>query len=92
MEYLVIVFYAAILGLVAPYLHAKSDEYGVLLAPAIAFITGSIFWAGLTWLGFKYSDAYIWLIVMLLMPAAMVVISSRIGHARQRAREEKLRG
>jgi hypothetical protein len=88
----IIVFYAAILGLVAPYLHARSEEYGTLLPPAIALATGSAFWAGLTWLGFKYTDGYIWVIIMVVMPAAMVIVSSRMAHARIRAREEKLRG
>lgn len=89
--YAVIVAYAAILGLVAPYINAKSEEYGWLLPPAIALVTGGLLWAGLTWLGFKYDEAYIWAIIMVLMPLVMVVLSSRIAHARANQREEKLR-
>lgn len=87
----VIAGYSIILGLVAPYLSAKSDEYGWLLPPAIAMVTGGILWAVLTWLGFKYEEAYIWAIIMILMPAVMVVVSSRIAHFRIAKREEKLR-
>lgn len=87
----VIAFYAAILGLVAPYIFARSEEYGALLPPAIAMVAGSFLWVLLTWLGFKYTEGYIWVIIMLLMPAVMVIFSSRLAHARIRAREEKLR-
>lgn len=88
----VIVFYAIILGLVAPYIFARSEEYGALLPPAIALAVGSVLWSALTWLGLSYTDGYIWIIVMVVMPLAMVIISSRLAHARIRAREEKLRG
>lgn len=92
MEFAVIAFYAVILGLVAPYLHARSEEYGALVPPAIAFVAGSFLWAVLTWLGFKYTEGYIWVIIMVIMPVVMVIFSSRLAHARVAAREEKLRG
>lgn len=88
----IIVFYTAILGLVAPYIYAKSEEYGALVPPAVALATGSVLWAGLTWLGFKYTEGYIWIIVMVLMPTAMIIAARTLAHARIRAREEKLRG
>lgn len=92
MEFVVIAFYAVILGLVAPYIFARSEEYGVLVPPTIALATGSILWATLTWLGFKYTDGYIWVIIMVLMPVAMVLLSNRLAHIRVTKREEKLRG
>lgn len=88
----VIVFYAVILGMVAPYVFTKSEEYGKLLPPAISLIAGSVLWVLLTWLGFKYEEGYIWAIIMILMPLAMTLVSSRIAQARISAREEKLRG
>jgi L-cystine uptake protein TcyP (sodium:dicarboxylate symporter family) len=88
----IIVFYTVILGLVAPYIFAKSEEYGAMLPPAIALVTGGTLWAALTWLGFKYTDGYIWVIIMVVMPLVMAFVSSRIAHARIKAREEKLRG
>ncbi|CAB4547058.1 MAG: hypothetical protein F2529_04620 [Actinobacteria bacterium] len=88
----VIVGYSVILGLVAPYINAKSEEYGWLLPPAIALATGSILWVVLTWLGFKYEEAYIWAIIMVVMPLVMVLLSTRIAHARINKREAKLRG
>jgi len=87
-----IVGYAIILGLVAPYINAKSEEYGWLLPPAIALAVGGTLWAILTWLGFKYEEAYIWAIVMVAMPIAMVVISNRVAKLRIKKREQKLRG
>ena len=88
----VIVGYSVILGLVAPYINAKSEEYGWLLPPAIALATGSSLWVVLTWLGFKYEEAYIWAIIMVVMPLVMVLLSTRIAHARINKREAKLRG
>jgi ABC-type transport system involved in cytochrome bd biosynthesis fused ATPase/permease subunit len=88
MEILIILGYAAVLGLVAPYLSTKTNEYGVLLPPAIAAIFGSVLWIVLTWVGFKYEEAWIWIIIMVLMPVAMIIVSSRVAHARIKAREE----
>ena len=90
-SFAIIIFYAAILGLVAPYIYARSEEYGSLLPPAIALSVGSVLWAVLTWLGFQYTDGYIWVIIMVVMPVVMVFVSSRLAHARIKAREEKLR-
>ena len=87
----IIVGYAAILGLVAPYINAQSEEHGWLLPPAIAMVAGSVLWSGLTWLGFKYEEAYIWAIIMVVMPLVMIVFSSRIAHNRANKRAEKLR-
>lgn len=92
MEFAVIAFYAIILGLVSPYIHAQSEEYGALLPPAVALATGSVLWAGLTWLGFKYTEGYIWVICMVIMPLVMIVVCNRIASARQQAREKALRG
>jgi hypothetical protein len=41
-----------------------------------------VVWAILTWVGFKYDEAWIWLIVMLGMPAAMVFGVRRISAKR----------
>lgn len=90
MEFAVIGFYAIILGLVAPYIHARSDEYGALLAPAVALATGAVLWAALTWLGFKYTEGYIWVICMVAMPLVMIFVSSRVAAARVHAREKAL--
>ena len=88
MEILIILGYAAILGLVAPYLTTKSDEYGVLVPPTIAAIAGSVLWIILTWVGFKYEEAWIWVIIMVAMPVIMIIVSQRIAASRVHAREE----
>lgn len=88
MEILIILGYAAILGLVAPYLTTKSDEYGVLVPPTIAAIAGSVLWIILTWVGFKYEEAWIWVIIMVAMPVVMIIVSQRIAAARVHARDE----
>jgi hypothetical protein len=87
MELSIVLVYAIILGLVAPYLSARSGEYGLLLPPAIATVTGSIAWIALTWTGFKYDNIWTWIIIMLAMPTVMVIASSRLAAARIHARE-----
>jgi uncharacterized membrane protein YeaQ/YmgE (transglycosylase-associated protein family) len=86
-EILIILIYAVILGLVAPYLTTQSREYGVLLPPAIAAVAGSVLWIVLTWLDFKHAEAWIWIIVMAVMPIAMVIVSQRIAAHRRKTRE-----
>ena len=68
---LFIVIYAGILGLVAPYVGVKSDHYGTLVPTALAVVSGSALWIIGTWVGLHYDQAWIWLIVMLGMPAAI---------------------
>jgi uncharacterized membrane protein len=73
MELAFILVYAAILGLVAPYLGINTKAVGSLVPGAIALVKGALAWAVLTWCGLHYDQAWIWIIVMLAMPAAMVV-------------------
>lgn len=68
---LFIIVYAAILGLVAPYVGVKSSSYGSLVPTALGVVSGSAIWILLTWAGFHYDEVWIWIIVMLGMPAAI---------------------
>jgi len=90
MEFLFIVFYAAILGLVAPYVQIGSDRYGSLVPPTIGIATGSVLWILLTWLGFGYTDAWIWSIVMIGMPVAMFFGSRVLDKQRAKLDEQAL--
>jgi hypothetical protein len=85
MEFLFIVFYTAILGLVAPYVQIGSDRYGMLVPPAIGLATGSVLWILLTWLGFSYVDGWIWTIVMVSMPIAMFFGSKALDKKREQS-------
>jgi uncharacterized membrane protein YeaQ/YmgE (transglycosylase-associated protein family) len=73
MEILFILVYGALLGLMAPYLLSGREHFGVLIAPALALVFGFVSWTLLTWLGFKYTDYWIWTITMLGMPAVMIL-------------------
>jgi hypothetical protein len=90
MEFLFIVFYAAILGLVAPHVQIGSDRYGSLVPPTIGLATGSALWILLTWLGFGYTDGWIWSIVMLGMPVAMFFGSKALDKQRGKLDERAL--
>jgi hypothetical protein len=90
MEFLFIVFYTAILGLVAPYVKITSDRYGSLVPSAIGLATGSVVWIVLTWLGFSYVDGWIWTIVMLSMPVAMYFGSKALATKREQQDNQAL--
>jgi lipopolysaccharide export LptBFGC system permease protein LptF len=92
MEFLFIVFYAAVLALVAPAVNINSDRYGSFVPTAIALATGSFLWILLTVLGFGYTDGWIWTIVMLSMPAAMYFGSKFLASKRQKQDELALLG
>ena len=62
MELAFILVYAAILGLVAPYLGIDLKLIGSLVPGAIALVFGALSWAALTWVGLPYDEAWIWLI------------------------------
>ena len=92
MEFLFIVFYAAVLALVAPAVNINSDRYGSFVPTAIALATGSFLWILLTVLGFGYTDGWIWSIVMLSMPASMYFGPKILASARQKKDELALLG
>lgn len=83
MELAFILVYAAILGLVAPYLGLNTKLMGSLVPGAIALVKGALAWAVLTWCGLHYDQAWIWIIVMLAMPAAMVIGVRWLGNKRE---------
>lgn len=90
-SFAVVVLYAVILGLVAPYISVHSEKYGVLVPPAVAVATGSVLWGILTWVGMPYTSAWIFIIVMIAMPVAMIFVSGRIAKMRDAAEADALR-
>jgi hypothetical protein len=90
MELLVIVGYAAILALVAPFVLPKTDFYGRLVPFSVALASGSLVWLVLTWLGFSYTEAWIWFIAMLVMPVASWFITRYLHRVREAAEATKL--
>ena len=73
MEIIFILIYGSLLGLMAPYLLAGKENYGVLLAPGLSLVYGLVAWTVCTWSGLSYSDYWIWIITMLGMPLVMIV-------------------
>lgn len=92
MEFLFIVFYAAVLALVAPALNIRSTRYGSFVPTSIALATGSLLWILLTLLGFGYTDAWIWTIVMVAMPIAMYFVPKRLDSIREKKDQLALLG
>lgn len=83
MELIVVIAYAGLLALVAPFVLPKSDFYGKFVPFSLALGSGSVLWILLTWLGLSYQEAWIWLIVMLAMPAATWVGTLRLSQLRE---------
>lgn len=88
MEMLVILAYAGILALVAPFVLPPSEHYGKLVPASIALTSGAALWLIFTWLGFHYDEAWIWFLVMLGMPAA-AWFGTKLLDARRKEAEEK---
>lgn len=70
-EVVFILIYAALLGLVAPYVNPGKKNYGVLIPGAIALAAGSLVWSILVLIGLPDTDGWIWGITMIAMPVAM---------------------
>jgi hypothetical protein len=79
---LFIAIYAVLLGLVSPYVGLASEQFGSYVPTALAVVSGSVLWMLGTWSGLHYDEAWIWLIVMLGMPAAMWFGSKLIAKKR----------
>ncbi len=90
MEILVLLAYAAILALVAPFVLPRSEHYGSFVPAGISLVSGAVMWLLLTWFGFHYDEAWIWFIVMLAMPAAVIFVTRYLDKTRVAAEEKKL--
>ena len=90
MEILIIVAYAGILAMVAPFVLPKSDFYGNLVPASLALSSGSFVWLVLTWFGFSYSSPWIWFIAMLVMPVATWFGTGYLSRTRAAAEASKL--
>jgi len=89
-SFVVVVIYAIILGLVAPYISVHSEKYGALLPPAIGLASGSVLWSILIWVGMPNTNAWLWMIIMVLMPVAMIVGANRVAKMRDEQQAEEL--
>jgi hypothetical protein len=53
-------------------------------------VSGSVLWIILTWLGFSYSEVWIWFLTMILMPVAVYFGSKTLEKVRETAEQEQL--
>lgn len=66
----VMITYALIVGLVAPYILGKRETVGSLVPFGFSISIGSAIWILFTWLGLSQQEWWFWLILMLIMPLA----------------------
>lgn len=60
MELLFVVMGAIAFGLAPRYLLPHRDTYGNSLLSGVSVAVAAILWAGLTWVGWKFDDGWIW--------------------------------
>lgn len=85
-----ILVYAGLLALVAPFVIGTSERVGNLVPAGLAIVSGSALWIILTWLGFSYSEVWIWFLVMLLMPVAVFFGSKTLEKIRETGEQTQL--
>ena len=90
MELLFATLGGAILGLGARYALPGRDTYGVLLIPAVGAATAAIVWAGLTWLGWKFSGGWIWVVTLVAAAAVSAAVTLLVSRTRKNADVELL--
>jgi len=83
-ELLFAVLGGAILGLAARYALPRRHTYGSALAPAVGAGVAAIAWVALTWLGWAWDGAWIWVATLVVAGLASVAAVWLIGPRRER--------
>jgi len=83
MELLFVVLGGAILGLVARYTLPRRHTHGSALIPAIGAGVAAVVWVGLTWLGWPWDGAWIWVVSLAASGVAAVASALFIGPRRE---------
>ena len=81
-EVLFLAVYAGILGMVAPYVIGRNEDYGVVIPGAASLVGGLLIWVILVWCGMPVTNAFTWIIVMFLMPVIMWFAARRLAKMR----------
>jgi hypothetical protein len=82
MELLFATLGGAIIGLGLRYVLPKRDTYGALLLPAVGAIASAVSWEVLTWLGWKYSGGWIWVVALVASGVAAALVGILVGRRR----------
>jgi hypothetical protein len=90
MELLFVTLGGAIIGLGFGYLLPKHGTYGTLLLPGIGAISAAVLWEAFTWLGWKYSGGWIWVVALVGSGVVAAVVGILVGRTRARGDVELL--
>jgi hypothetical protein len=85
MELLFVTLGGAILGLAARYALPRHRTHGVALVPAIGAAVAAVVWVGLTWLGWPWDGAWIWVVSLVASGLVAAASAYLIGPRRERA-------
>ncbi|WP_395242677.1 hypothetical protein ACGGZK_10840 [Agromyces sp. MMS24-K17] len=88
MELLFVTLGGAILGLAARYALPRRHTYGTVLVPAVGAGVAAIVWVGLTWLGWAWDGAWIWVVALAAAGVASALVALLLGPRRDQADAE----
>ncbi|UFS59921.1 hypothetical protein [Subtercola endophyticus] len=83
MELLFVILAGLIMGGVARYLFPLRDTHGVVLLPAVGAITSAVIWEILTWLGWAWSDGWIWVVTLVVTALVVGITAPVLGRVRR---------
>ena len=81
MELFYVTVIGGAIGAVLRYLLPGRDVYGLALLPAVGAASTALIWEGLTWLGWPYDGAWIWVASLLggtLASIATAILTVRL--------------
>jgi hypothetical protein len=82
MELLFAALGGAIIGIGLRYVLPKHGTYGALLLPAVGVVASAVIWEALTWLGWKYSGGWIWVVALVGSGIVAALVGILVGRTR----------
>jgi hypothetical protein len=90
MEMLFVVLGSLLMGLGARYVLPGRTVIGLAILPAVSGAVSAVVWAALTWAGWRYDGAWIWVVTFALAGAAAVAAAFWLSRRRVAADERML--
>jgi hypothetical protein len=83
MELLFVMLGSILIGIAVYLLMPRRESYGVALLPALSGAITAVLWAGLTWAGWRFDEAWIWLVSLIAGGAGCAVLGILLSRRRE---------